>query len=217
VTPDPELHVRSRALADPTRYRIYTFIAAAERPVGVAELADHAGVHPNAVRQHVGTLRDAGLVVEETAPPRGRGRPALQYRAAPGGRPAYRDLALMLVTLLRDGGVPREVGAAAGEQLVAARIGRGDDADAATVIEATARELGFAPRREDHRDGVDVVLEHCPFADTAALAPDIVCELHHGLAAGIAAAAPGGVAVTDLVVRPAHRAGCRIRLAAAPT
>ena len=103
-----------------------------------------------------------------------------------------------------------EVGAAAGARLAAEH---GAGVDAVTVIEATARRLGFEPRREPGDGGLDIVLTRCPFADTAAVAPEVVCALHRGLADGIAAHAAGAVAVTGLVVQPAHRAGCRIQLA----
>jgi DNA-binding transcriptional ArsR family regulator len=40
----------ARALGDPTRYRIFRYIADARRPVGVAELTDLLGLNHNAVR-----------------------------------------------------------------------------------------------------------------------------------------------------------------------
>ena len=56
----------ARALGDPTRYRLFRYIADAPRPVGVAELTGYAGLNHNAVRQHLAVLKDAGLVTEET-------------------------------------------------------------------------------------------------------------------------------------------------------
>jgi len=213
-----QLGLQARALADPTRFEIFCYVDESARPVGVAELTAHFGLNHNAIRQHLAKLRDAGLVAEEVAPPRGPGRPSLRYRPVPGaaerweGTNPYANLAAMLIELLRGGGTPFEVGVAAGEQLVREY---GPRLDAVDVIEAVARRLGFEPRRTVRRNRVDVVLDRCPFADSAATAPDIVCELHRGLAHGIASVAAGDVRVTGLVVKPPHRAGCRLELAVA--
>ena len=52
------------ALGDPTRHSIFRYVAAKRRPVDVAELTAHVGLHHNAVRQHLARLVDAGLVEE---------------------------------------------------------------------------------------------------------------------------------------------------------
>jgi hypothetical protein len=46
----------------------------------------------------------------------------------------------------------------------------------------------------------------------ALAAPEIVCELHCGMAQGIAEASGGAVEVTDLVAHNPRRAGCRLKL-----
>ena len=210
-----QLPSQARALADPTRYAIFCYLDEAAGPVGVAELTAHFGFNHNAIRQHLAKLRDAGLVIEEVGAPTGPGRPALRYRPTPGaaerwdGTNPYENLTTMLIGLLRGEGTPFEVGYAAGQQLAREH---GVHADAPEIIEAVARRLGFEPRREASRAGVDIVLDRCPFATSATLAPDIVCELHRGLAEGIAAAAAGDTTVTGLVIRPPKRAGCRLQL-----
>jgi predicted ArsR family transcriptional regulator len=210
-----QLPIQARALADPTRYAIFCYVDEAAAPVGVAELTKHFGLHHNAIRQHLAQLRDAGLLAEEVRAPTGPGRPALQYRPAPGaaerwdGANPYASLTAMLVELLRDGGTPFEVGAATGARLAREH---GVEADAVEIVEAVARRLGFEPRRVARGGGVDIVLQRCPFADTATQAPEIICELHRGLAHGIATTGAGAVAVIGLVVKPPKRAGCRLRL-----
>ena len=96
----------------------------------------------------------------------------------------------MLVGLLRGEGTPSEVGYRAGQELAREY---GIKVDAAEIIEAVARRLGFEPHREPAPAGVDIVLDRCPFASGAVIAPDIICELHRGLAEGIAATAAGDV------------------------
>jgi predicted ArsR family transcriptional regulator len=118
----------------------------------------------------------------------------------------------MLIELLRGEGTPFDVGYRAGQELTREH---GSTVDAVEIIEAVARRLGFEPHREAGRPGtdrLDIVLGRCPFAASALMAPDIVCELHRGLADGIADTAPGDVTVVGLVVRPPRRAGCRIQL-----
>ena len=209
------LPIQARALADPTRYAVFRYLDEAAGPVGVAELTAHFGFNHNAIRQHLAKLRDAGLITEELATPSGPGRPALRYRPTPGaverwdGTNPYERLTTMLVALLRGEGTPSEVGYRAGQELAREY---GIKVDAAEIIEAVARRLGFEPHREPAPAGVDIVLDRCPFASGAVIAPDIICELHRGLAEGIAATAAGDVVVTSLTLRPPRRAGCRIQL-----
>jgi predicted ArsR family transcriptional regulator len=210
-----QLRLQARALADPTRYAVFCYVDEAAKPVGVAQLTDHFGLNHNAIRQHLAKLRDAGLIVEEINPPRGPGRPSLRYRPAPGaaerwdGTSPYANLTQMLIELLRGAGTPFEVGAVTGERLAREH---GIHVDAIDIVETVARRLGFEPRRVARRGRVDVILDRCPFADSAVTAPEIICELHRGLAHGIASAAAGDATVTGLVVKPPHRAGCRLEL-----
>jgi predicted ArsR family transcriptional regulator len=203
-------------LGDPTRCAVFAYVRDAPAPVGVAELTDHFGLNHNAIRQHLAKLRDAGLVVEELGPPAGPGRPPLRYRPVPGavgrwgGTAPFEALSLMLLELLRHGGTPRDVGRRTGRRLAAEH---GTDGDAVEALEGVARRLGFEPRLQPTRTGVDVVLERCPFLGPASAAPDIVCDLHHGIAEGIAQEAAGDATIAHFVVRPPQRAGCRIKVA----
>lgn len=213
---DQALLDQSRALGDPTRHAIFVYVRDAIRPVGVAELTDHFGLNHNAIRQHLAKLRDAALVIEERDRPSGPGRPPLRYRPTPGaverwgGAGPHEALSMMLLELLRGEGTPRDVGRRAGRRLAAEH---GPDADAVEVLEAVARRLGFEPRLHDTQAGADVILDRCPFLGPAGAAPDIVCDLHLGIAEGIAEAAADEATITDLVVRPPKRAGCRIKVA----
>ena len=88
-----DLQLQARALGDPTRYRLFRYIADAQGPVTVAELTGYARLNHNAIRQHLAVLRDAGLVTEEAERRDQPGRPRLLYRLRPeepasGARPA---------------------------------------------------------------------------------------------------------------------------------
>lgn len=216
---DGRLSEQARALGDPTRFAVFRYVDESELPVGVAELTRHFGLNHNAIRQHLAKLRDADLVVEEVTAPNGPGRPSLSYRPTPGaadrweGTSAYQRLATLLVEVLRGASI-HDAGYAAGREMAA---GLAPDVPAADAVETVTRRLGFEPHRE-HDDGADqvsIVLDHCPLASLAEHAPELVCELHRSLAAGIADATAADMAVTDLVIRPPATAGCRVVLATA--
>lgn len=204
---------QARALGDPTRYRIFRHVVESPEPVRVAALTAALGLNHNAVRQHLAKLREAGLIVEERAANSGPGRPPLEYRLAPSvaGRwetpSPYEQLARLLMDLHRGGGSPREVGAGAGRRLDFPKSSR-DSLD--RLVGWMARH-GFEPCVEDVGSGMDIVLGCCPYEALAVTDPDVVCELHLGLAQGIAEAAGGDIEVTQLVAFDPTRAGCRLQ------
>lgn len=213
---DPNLLDQSRALSDPTRHAIFEYVRDAVHPVTVAELTTHFGLNHNAIRQHLAKLHDAGLVVEQRDPPTGPGRPPVRYRVSAtnehlGSTEAWEALSMMLLELVSSGADVLDVGRATGRRLAQEH---GTDDTAAAILRDIARRLGFAPTVKPTRAGADVVLARCPFVGPAAESPEIVCELHRGIAEGIAEEAADDAVVTDLVIHPPRRANCRIKLAA---
>ena len=69
---------------------------------------------------------------------------------------------------------------------------------------------GFDPAVRRRADDVDISLQRCPFATTALVDPDTVCNLHLGIAYGIADAV-GGLVIDELVPKDPRRAHCRLR------
>ena len=55
-----------------------------------------------------------------------------------------------------------------------------------------------------------MLLHACPFINVALADPDIVCELHHGIALGVAEHV-GGIAIDGLDRHDPRRAPCRFR------
>lgn len=207
---DPEHHehhevqAQARALGDPTRHRIFRHVADASVPVDVAELTRAFGLNHNAVRQHLAKLVAVGLLRAEAAGPRGRGRPRTVYRAGPavdsrwGATGPYERLSRWLLALRRSGESPRELGR---------RLGAQRDGEGLDVLVAEMGREGFDPKVRRQGARVEVVLRSCPFADAALDSPDVVCELHRGLAEGLAGA---GLVVDDLVVAEPRRGACRL-------
>ncbi len=209
---EEELQQEARALGDPTRHRLFRYIAEAPGPVGVAELTDFVALNHNAVRQHLAVLKSAGLVVEEVEDRSRPGRPRLLYRLAPeaagrwGTAGAYAWLAGLLSDSVRRHLGPRQVGRQEGHRRGAELAGSGESMD---LLEIEIERRGFRPTRVVRGRKVDLVLGRCPFADVAGSDPDTVCQLHLGLAEGLAEGL-GGLDVERLVAKDPHRAGCRL-------
>ena len=207
------LQAQARALGDPTRHELFRYVVGAGRPVDVAELTEHLGLHHNAIRQHVAKLVDAGLVVEATAPRVGRGRPRLVYTVDPAAESRwgvvgpYERLSLLLSEIIRTGDSPVDVGRRAGRHVPAATRDIADPV--AGLVDAMERH-GFEPIAKRRGKQVEIVLGACPFATTALADPETVCGLHLGLAHG-AADELGGIVIDELVTRDPRRGVCRLR------
>ncbi len=207
-----DLRLQARALGDPTRHRLFRYIADAPAPVTVAELTAHAGLNHNAIRQHLALLKDAGLVTEQAERRDRPGRPRLLYRLHPeaagewGTPGAYAWLAGMLSAALRRGQDPRQVGRQEGHRHAAEMAGSGDPAD---LVDEELSRRGFRPARTDRGPQIEFTLGRCPFAEVAAADPDTICRLHLGLAEGLTEGL-GGLITERLTVKPARQAGCRL-------
>lgn len=207
------MQLQARALGDPTRHGIFQYVANAEGPVGVAELTAHFGLNHNAIRQHLAKLVEARLVDERTAPPSGRGRPRLQYVVDPsaesrwGVQGPYERLSLWLAEMVRTGDTAVEVGRRVGRRR---RLGSTPSGDPVAELMHQMAAHGFDPVVRQQGSKVDITLRTCPFATTALADPDTVCDLHLGIARGIADNLDGLV-VDELVIKDPRRARCRLR------
>lgn len=210
------LQRQARALGDPTRHEIFTYVVSAPDPVDVAELTEHLQLNHNAIRQHLAKLVDADLVVESKRPPTGPGRPKLVYAIAPatesrwGVTGPYERLSVLLTEIIRTGDTPVEVGRREGRRQWSGSGGPGREQTLSEVCDVMARE-GFEPEIRRRGARVDVVLHNCPFQSTALADPDTVCALHLGIAEGLAEGAET-VVVDDLVAKDPRRANCRLKL-----
>ncbi len=207
---ETEIQREARALGDPTRYSIFRRIADADGPLSVAELTAFVGLNHNDVRQHLAVLKDAGLVSEERELRTRPGRPSLLYRLHPEAAGkwstlgSYEWLARLLAEAVHEGASVRDVGRRDGR-----RRGASDGGDAVDRMEVELLRGGFRPTRVDRATTTDFVLGRCPFEEVAATNPHEVCQLHLGLAEGLADSL-GDVTVERLVKKDPRRAGCRL-------
>lgn len=210
------LQQQARALGDPTRHAIFEYIVEADSPVTVAELTDHFGLNHNAIRQHLAKLVDADLVTGSRSTDGARGRPRLLYQPHPavdsrwGVTGPYERLSVLLAEMLRTGDIAYDVGKRS--------VGRPrggpdpDDAPLEFVVDAIGRQ-GFDPEvRSARGDQIDIVLRTCPFESGVLADPDTVCDLHLGIADGIAALTGDRLVIDELVARDPRRAHCLLRM-----
>lgn len=182
-------HHRHRLLAGLTRSRLLAVLRDSRGPIGVRELADVVGLHPNSVREQLARLADAGLVATEAAPPSGRGRPGLRYVARPEAdeQEPYRALARVLAEELGRMADPATRAAEAGEGwgralIKSAGIVTDEDAAVRRLVSLLA-DAGFEPEGPD-LPGDPVRLRRCPFEPLARNHRSVVCGVHLGLMRG---------------------------------
>ena len=173
------------------REAVLDVLRAAGSPLGVSEISERLGVHPNTVRFHLAALMRSDRV-ETTAAEHGRrGRPPAAYRPVvrmdPDGPREYRALAELLIEELASRPQPHrhalEVGRRWGRRLV------GESAPPRPRSARAARDrirrmldrLGFAP---DHGDTDRIALRSCPFLELAEASTQVVCPIHLGLMQG---------------------------------
>jgi len=213
-----DIQREARALGDPTRHRLFRYIVEADRPVGVAELTKFVDLNHNAVRQHLAVLKQVNLIVEETEVRQSPGRPSLLYRLHPEAAGkwetigSYAWLAGLLAEALKLNLSVREVGYREGHR-------RGmlihDVEDSVKAMEQELYTNGFRPIRSERGAKIDFVLGRCPFEDVAMTNPEEVCQLHLGLAEGLAQSL-GNLSVDRLVKKNPQLAGCRLVISPRP-
>jgi predicted ArsR family transcriptional regulator len=179
-----------------SRADVLDMLRAADGPLGVREVAQPMGLHPNTARFHLEALVEAGLAVRETEDRETPGRPRIGYRAVadgPAGRRRYRLLAEMLTSLIA-GTMPEPANAAegAGREWGAYLTDQPPPYQKLSAEEAIGKlsaimeELGFAPQAEagDDNGQYRLRLHQCPFREVAQHHQNVICALHLGLMRG---------------------------------
>ncbi|MEU0597871.1 helix-turn-helix domain-containing protein [Streptomyces sp. NPDC006393] len=198
-----------------SRAHVLDVLRATAEAVGVREVAEQTGLHPNTARFHLDTLVKEGLAERRTEG-RGRpGRPRTVYHAAPShvpaGRRSYQLLAQMLTGLITQA-LPQPAQAAvdAGEAWGRYLVDTPSPAQRIDMDEAVRRltrvlaDVGFSPGPVQDRPDRVVPLRHCPFREVAEEHREVVCSLHLGLMRGALkeVRAPIGVERLEPFVEP---------------
>jgi predicted ArsR family transcriptional regulator len=179
-----------------SRADVLDMLRAAGGPLGVREVAQRMGLHPNTARFHLEALVEAGLAVRETEDRESPGRPRIGYRAladGPAGRRRYRLLAEMLTSLIAGTmPEPERAAEAAGREWGAYLTEQPPPYEKLSAEEAIGKltavmeELGFSPQAEtgDGDGQYRLCLRQCPFREVALHHQDVICSLHLGLMRG---------------------------------
>jgi predicted ArsR family transcriptional regulator len=199
-------------IADPVRLAIVRQLSARpSAPLG--EIADHAGVHANTVRSHIGELEAAGVVEREPAVPEGPGRPPLRYRLSPGWRLPSTDLrgltellAALVVRLEPALDTVQEFGRQWG-RFLAGRPG----GDPIAALPRLLEPLGF----DTELAGLEVRLRACPCPLVSPDHPELICRLVGAAIDGVVEVGPRRLRVSLTEHDPVRRT-CTIHLADRP-
>lgn len=205
----------------PRRREVLDVLRTASGALGVAEVAERLGVHPNTVRFHLEALVGEGLVEPEALEPSGPGRPRTVYAPRPGmdrgGTRRYQMLAQALLGQLASTGpdarsTVMEAGEAWGRSLTdpsplpsgpSGPSGQSGAGEAAARLVGLLDDLGFEPAAATSEgaggESPSVIrLQHCPFLELAEEHGQLVCPLHLSLMQGALAEMGAPLTVTNL-------------------
>jgi predicted ArsR family transcriptional regulator len=178
--------LRHKALGGTSRSRLLALLTDAGGWVSVHELAGQAGPRANTTRKHLEQLVAAGLVERRRTDPKGRGRPAYQYRAKRqiDDAEAYRALSRVLADTVAQRDNATGSATSAGERwgTTLAQLPREPSATPLDQLVTLLDDLGFEPTVADA--GSVVELHGCPFRSVARAYSDVVCNVHLGLMRG---------------------------------
>lgn len=184
---DSGVEQRHAALASQSRRAVLELLGASQEPLDAAAISASISLHITTVRFHLEQLERAGLIYREPSRGGQRGRPRVLFSMTPVARSdeGHRQLAEVLADALStdpDGGRARAV--AAGERWADANsegLDADTDGDVAAPLVAVLERLGFEPALRGDGDDRVIDLLACPFRDTAAAHPEVVCSVHRGL------------------------------------
>lgn len=185
-------------------------------PTTLATLVELTGLHENTLRGHLENLAMDGLVTRVKDVPSGRGRPAWLWRVRRSDIDEYAGLAGALArTLRRSSAQPIddavEAGQTWGRELAVNYAPRPRAVAPVARVRDLLVRLGFGPEGPARGDVADLRLTRCPLLEVAVEEPDIVCNVHLGLAVG--ALAEYGAVSPDAHLTPfAEPGACRLRL-----
>lgn len=218
------LYETARALGEETRFKVYRAICVSDDPVGVSTLAQAFSLHPNAIRQHLARLEQAGLVVSRAdREGGGAGRPRRLFEPSPQplefAHPPHSMRALVAV-------LAEAVDSLPSDHRTLVRFGRGWGRSWATrrkrelngsaprsrrgraeLLAGELRDWGWRPSTVRESGRLRLSTGHCLFRDViGAETNGRCCALEEGLLTGLVEALLNGHA------RVIRAKGCRLQV-----
>ena len=205
-------------LAQPTRARIFAWLAEHLVPASTEDLATALDLHPNGVRRHLELMREAGLV-ERGRNKGGRGRPGDLWTIASGADPGgkhptgYADLSRWLARAISPGRNRLRELERAGTEIGRELPPRERVDGPIESFRHVFASLGFQPALEvSGESGFTCRLENCPYRDSVRENQAAVCALHRGITAGLLAELLPEAKLTRFEPHDPERAGCVIEV-----
>jgi predicted ArsR family transcriptional regulator len=217
------LYETARALGEDTRFRIYRHVCRSDGPVAVTTLAESFSLHPNAIRQHLSRLEQAGLVVSRAERGGGgAGRPRRLYDPSPDpidfAHPPRSMQTLVAVLAETIDALPFDdptlvaFGRAWGRSWAIrrkrenggtprSRRGRAD------LLARELRDWGWRPEVVRDNGDIRLITGRCLWRDLVPSSNGRCCALEEGLVTGLTEALGGGDA------RVIRAEGCRLEVA----
>lgn len=200
--PPFETQELARALADPTRYQVFSRIAAAAKPVTVKDLMETFDLHHSAIRIHLRKLQDAGLISSQTLHHQGSvGRPELAFTLGPRrvdiSMPPRNPelLAALAMEFAQENGADaaglRAFGEKWGSKWATDHFGQLDLPlfDALVRLKEALIAIGCNTEVGDKPDGHSYLVEtNCLFLPLSREFLPLICELHQGIISGMLSA-----------------------------
>jgi predicted ArsR family transcriptional regulator len=193
--PQTPRHPGTALALTPARARVLEWLQQQASPVRAEDAAAEFGQHVNTVRGHLDQLVAQDLAMRSLERGPGPGRPSWHYCAHPEHREAdprvreYGALAGALARhIARTSANPVDDSFAAGvewgRELAAGSTHLpGSGASARLGVVQILDDLGFAPVPSVRN--TTIRLTRCPLLDVAERYPDVVCNVHRGLVAGV--------------------------------
>lgn len=215
------LYVTARALGEETRFRIYRWLSGSGHAESVTELARSFHLHPNAVRQHLSRLEQAGLLVSSLDRSSGAGRPRRLYEPSHQPlelghpprtlKPLVSVLSHVVDALPADPTQLRDLGRTWGRTWATQRrAGNGGVPRSrkrrAEIMARLLAEWGWQPISRNENGRVRISTGCCLFDDLSLERDGLCCALEEGLLSGLVEAMLNGHA--EVVRLP----GCRFEI-----
>lgn len=180
--------MEAEVVETPTRQRVVDLILN-DGPQTAKQLAERLELTPAAVRRHLASLLDEGIVTareERVYGPRGRGRPSKVFALTDAGRAeftqAYDDLAIAAIRRLQEVAGPAAIRELAHdrvaeiEQRYRELIAANPESSCLDALVQVLDDDGYAASVRPLRAGDQLLQFHCPVAHVAAEFP-ILCEI----------------------------------------
>ncbi len=216
------LYETARALGEETRFGIYREVCTSPEPISVSALATAFSLHPNAIRQHLARLEQAGLLVSRAERGGGgAGRPRRLYRPSP--QPidfthpprSMRSLVTMLAGAIDSLPSDEKTLVAFGRswgRTWATKRKRGNGSvprsrrGRAQYLTVELRDWGWEPAAIRENGSVRLVTGRCLFDDLVPHSPGRCCALEQGLLTGLVESLVNGHA------RVKRAQGCKLEV-----